>query len=66
MGKPYGMAEYDGYPSVSVPKDRKPLSKEEEEKIGTELRENIRKILKDSPIKKDPLYKKADKQRKIG
>ncbi len=34
MGKPIGMAEYDGFPSVGVPKDQKPLSKEEEEKIG--------------------------------
>lgn len=66
MGKPYGMAEYDGYSFVSVPKTRKPLSKEEEETIGVELRENIRNILKSSPIKKEPLHKKADKQRKIG
>lgn len=66
MGKPHGMAEYDGYPSAGVPKDRKPLSKEEEEKIGAELRENVRKVAKNAKIRKEPLYKKANKQRKIG
>lgn len=65
MKKPDGVGEWDGYPMPDVPPDRKPLSKEEEEKIGAELRENIRKILKDCPIRKDPLHKEINKQRKI-
>ncbi len=60
------MAEYDGYPSVGASKDRKPLSKEEEEKIGEELRENIRKIAKETKIRKEPLHKIAFRQREIG
>lgn len=63
MGKPFGMAEYDGYPMPNVPKDRKPLSKEDEERIGAELRENVRKIAK---IRKDPLHRKDNEERKIG
>lgn len=63
MRKPDGIGEWDGYPSVSVPADRKPLSKEEEERIGAELRENIRELLRTSKIRKETL---TDEQRKIG
>lgn len=66
MSKPYGMDEYDGYPMPEVPKNRKPLSKEEEERIGAELRKNIREILKTSPLRKEPLYRRTNEQRKIG
>lgn len=66
MGKPFGMAEYDGYPMPDVPLDRKPLSKEEEERISAELKESIREVLKNSAIRKDPLYKRINEQRKIG
>ncbi len=66
MGKPIGMAEYDGYPSVGVPKDRKPLSKDEEEKIGMELRENIRRLAKETTIRKEPLHRTAFSKREIG
>lgn len=68
MGKPHGMAEWDGYPMPNVPKDRKPLSKEEEKKIGAELKANIRKRLEESPPKKtEPLYKRLlSERRKVG
>lgn len=65
MMKPPGMDEWDP-PMPKVPKDRKPLTKEEEEKIGAELRENIRKIVEKSGFRKEPLYEKNDKNRKIG
>lgn len=66
MGKPFGMAEYDGYPMPSVSPNRKPLSKEEEDKMCAELREKAREIAKDAKIRKEPLYKNAKKQRKVG
>lgn len=66
LKKPDGVGEWDGYPMPDVPPNRKPLSKEEEEKVGAELRENIRKLVKKSKIKKEPLYEKSDEQRKIG
>lgn len=62
--KPDGIAEWDGYQSESVSPNRKPLSKEEEDKIAAELRENVRKILKNATIRKEPLYKKKLKHRK--
>lgn len=41
MRKPEGVGEWDGYPSTNVPADRKPLSKEEEERILAEMDEKI-------------------------
>ena len=66
MKKPEGVGEWDGYPMPDIPPDRKPLSKEEEERTGAELKENIRKIIEKSGVRKEPLYEKNDKHRKIG
>lgn len=66
MKKPEGVGEWDGYPMPDIPPDRKPLSKEEEERIGAELRKNIRKIVEKAGFKKEPLYEKTDEHRKIG
>lgn len=41
MKKPYGVEEWDGYPMPNVPPDRKPLSKEEEDRILDEMRSRI-------------------------
>ena len=43
MGRPGNVYEYDAYPMPNVPRDRKPLSKEEEDKLIEELHERIRK-----------------------
>lgn len=45
MKKPIGVGEWDGYPMPNVPPDRKPLSKEEEDKIIVELRKRAEKRL---------------------
>lgn len=45
MQKPYGAGEYDGYPMPNIPPDKKPLTKEEEDKIIKEMHERIRKRL---------------------
>ena len=66
LKKPNGVGEWDGFPSVSVPPDRKPLSKEEEKNIRAELKENMRKILKETPVRKDPAREKINTQSKIG
>lgn len=57
MTKPYGMQEFDGYPMPNVPKDRKPLSKEEEDKILDEMEARIRNRI---------ATQEAEKKRKIG
>ena len=38
MYKPEDVHEFDGYPMPNIPNNRKPLSKEEEEKLLEELR----------------------------
>lgn len=43
MKKPKGVGEWDGYPMPNVPKERKPLPKEEEDRIIAEMHERIRK-----------------------
>lgn len=43
MKKPEGVGEWDGYPSVSIPANRKPLPKEEEDKLIAEMHERIKK-----------------------
>lgn len=64
MKKPYGVEEWDGYPMPEVPKDRKPLTKEEEERIGAELRANI---LRDVEfVNDDDNEQYCVKNRKIG
>lgn len=64
MKKPYGVEEWDGYPMPEVPKDRKPLTKEEEKRIGEELRANI---LRDVEFVIDDDNKQyCEKNRKIG
>lgn len=45
MKKPVGTEEFDGYPMPNVPPNRKPLSKEEEDKIIVELRKRAEKRL---------------------
>lgn len=45
MKKPIGAEEFDGYPMPNVPKDRKPLPKEEEDRILAETRARITKRL---------------------
>lgn len=57
MNKPYGVEEFDGYPMPNVPRDRKPLSKEEEDKILAEMHERIKKRM---------AAQEAERQRKIG
>lgn len=42
MKKPEGVGEWDGYPSVGVPANRKPLPKEEEDRLIAEMHERIR------------------------
>lgn len=62
MKKPFGVEEWDGYPMPEVPKNRKPLTKEEEERIGAELRANV---LRDVEfVDDDDQY--CEKDRKIG
>lgn len=56
MKKPEGVGEWDGYPSVSVPANRKPLSKEEEERILAEMDARITARLEE----------KMNKERKVG
>lgn len=55
MKKPEGVGEWDGYPMPDIPPNRKPLSKEEEERISAQLRENVRKhaIITDNRQAKD-------------
>lgn len=62
MKKPYGVEEWDGYTMPEVPKDRKPLTKEEEARIGEELRANI---LRDVEFVDDN-EQYCEKSRKIG
>ena len=45
MKKPIGAEEFDGYSMLYVPQNRKPLSKEEEDKIIVELRKRAEKRL---------------------
>lgn len=56
MKKPEGVGEWDGYPSVSVPANRKPLSKEDEERILAEMDDRITARLD----------AQKNKQRKVG
>lgn len=63
MMKPHGMDEWDP-PMPKVPKDCKPLTKEEEEKIGAELKENVLKHAKITRVVKEE--QEPDKHRKIG
>lgn len=64
MKKPYGVEEWDGYPMPEVPKDRKPLTKEEEERIGEELRANILRDVKF--VNDDDNEQYCEKNKKIG
>lgn len=59
MKKPEGVGEWDGYPMPDVPPDRKPLSKEEEDRILEELHERIRKRLAEQQNQKQIEDKKA-------
>ncbi len=52
MKKPSGVEEWDGYPMPDVPSDRKPLSKEEEERLLDEMRSRIVKKIADQAEKK--------------
>ncbi len=45
MRKPDGVEEFDGYPMPSIPPGRKPLPKEEEDRILQEIHERNREIL---------------------
>ena len=62
MKKPYGVGEWDGYPMADIPPNRKPLSKEEEERIGAQLRENVLKHAKITRVVKE----EQEPNRKIG
>lgn len=62
MKKPYGVEEFDGYPMPKIPKNRKPLTKEEEVRIGAELMANI---LKNVKITKVIANEQAEENRKI-
>ncbi len=54
MKKPYGVEEWDGYSMPNVPSDRKPLSKEEEDRVLDEMRRRIEeKILAQNKKKRD-------------
>ncbi len=44
MKKPYGVEEWDGYPMPDVLSNRKPLPKDEEDKILDEMRKRLEKI----------------------
>ena len=44
MGRPGNVYEYDAYPSGNIPADRKPLPKEEEDRLIAEMKERIRNI----------------------
>lgn len=44
MKKPYGVEEWDGYPMPEVPKNRKPLTEEEEKRIREQLKENLKSV----------------------
>lgn len=59
MKKPEGVGEWDGYPMPDVPPDRKPLSKEEEDRILAEMHERIRKRLAEQQNQKQIEDKKA-------
>lgn len=45
MKKPYNAEEWDGYPMPDIPSNRAPLSKEEEDKLITELHKRAQKRL---------------------
>ncbi len=45
MKKPEGVGEWDGYPMPNIPPNRKPLTKEEEDKIIEELHRRTQKRL---------------------
>lgn len=51
MKKTEGVGEWDGYPSVNVPANRKPLSKEEEDRLIAEMHERIRKRIEERKAK---------------
>lgn len=44
MERPGNVYEYDAYPSGNIPADRKPLPKEEEDRLIAEMKEKIRNI----------------------
>lgn len=43
MRKPEGVGEWDGFPMPNVPKDRPPLTKEQEEELLAELHRRTEK-----------------------
>lgn len=51
MKKPEGVGEWDGYPSVNVPANRKPLPKEEEDRLIAEMHERIKKRIDEQEAK---------------
>lgn len=51
MKKPKGVGEWDGYPSVDVPSNRKPLPKEDEDKLIAEMLERIKKRIAEQEVK---------------
>ncbi|MCM1168217.1 MAG: hypothetical protein NC401_19705 [Ruminococcus sp.] len=57
MKKPYGVEEFDGYPMPKVPRDRKPLPKETEDKMIAEALKRL-----DDKI----AAKRSEASRKIG
>lgn len=44
MGRPDNVYEYDAYPMPNIPSDRKPLTKEEEDKLVSEMKDRIKKL----------------------
>ena len=53
MLKPYGMDEFDGYPMPNVPRDRKPIPKDEEDKIIAEMVERLKRHKAEQEAKAD-------------
>lgn len=47
MKKPEGVGEWDGYPGGNIPANRKPLPKEEEDKLIAEMHERIKKRIEE-------------------
>lgn len=44
MGRPGNVYEYDAYPSGDISAERKPLPKDEEDRLIEEMKERIRNI----------------------
>lgn len=53
MSRPGNVYEYDDYPMINVPKDRKPLPKEEEDKIMAKTIERVRQLKEAQELEKN-------------